>query len=184
MCDAATNFNKSVQRNQLTLVHCNDHARRRFAEILKTLKSKEKARGWAASKAIDYYKQLYRIESQAKDLEPQQRLTLRQQKAVPIWDAFIDWAQKVIDGGIGHASSRQALSYLLNHQETLQNYCKDGRLPISNIQSEHVAKTIALARKIFLFADTPAGASASAMIYSLLESQRAQHVSLHGRHSQ
>ena len=172
VCDAATNFNKSVQRNQLTLVHCNDHARRRFAEILKTLKSKEKARGWAASKAIDYYKQLYRIESQAKDLEPQQRLTLRQQKAVPIWDAFIDWAQKVIDGGIGHASSRQALSYLLNHQETLQNYCKDGRLPISNIQSEHVAKTIALARKNFLFADTPAGASASAMIYSVLESAK------------
>lgn len=65
---------------------------------------------WLIGCEIDFYKQPYRIESQAKDLGPQQRLVLRQQKAVPIWSAFIDWTQKVIDDGIGHAPSRQALS--------------------------------------------------------------------------
>ena len=62
---------------------------------------------------------------------------------------------------------------MLSHWEALTRYCEDGRLPISNIQSEHIAKTIALARKNFLFADTPAGAKSSAMIYSLLETAKA-----------
>jgi len=67
--------------------------------------------------------------------------------------------------------------YGLRHRGTqvdwLRVYCTDARLLISNIQSEQVAKTIALCRKNFLFCDTPAGASASAMIYSLLETARA-----------
>ncbi len=172
VCDAAKSFNKTVERNQLTLVHCNDHARRRFADILKTADKKDK-KAWVATKAIGYYKGLYKIETQAKTLDDEQRLALRQEKAAPLWDEFIGWAQKVMDMSIGHAPSRDALKYLLNHQESLRVYCTDGRLPISNIQSEQVAKTIAISRKNFLFADTPAGASASAMIFSLLETAKA-----------
>ena len=48
-----------------------------------------------------------------------------------------------------------------------------GRLPISNIKAEHVAKTIAIARKNFLFADTEAGAEATARAFSVIESARA-----------
>ena len=72
-----------------------------------------------------------------------------------------------------HQRTRQALAYLIGHAQELRRYCDDGRLPISNIQSEHVAETIAVARKNFLFADTPAGATSSAMFYSLLESAKA-----------
>ena len=150
--------------------------RRRFAEIVKiTRKSDTQAqkKSWVAKKAVGYYKQLYKIERDANVLDDDERYRLRQQKAVPVWDEFIAWAQKVAELGVGHAPSRDALKYLLGHQTSLRAYCMDGRLPISNIQSEHVAKTIALARKNFLFADTPAGASASAMIYSLLETAKA-----------
>lgn len=172
VCDAAPSFNRSVRQNQLTLVHCNDHARRRFADIIKTANKAQK-KTWVAAKAIGFYKKLYAIEKQAKLLDEQQTLVLRQDKAVPIWEEFIGWAQNVMELNIGHAPSRDALKYLLSHEKSLRVYCTDGRLPISNIQSEHVAKTIALCRKNFLFADTPAGASASAMIYSLLETARA-----------
>ena len=71
--------------------------------------------------------------------------------------------------GVQHKPTHDALQYLLNHQDALQRYCEDGRLPMTNIQAEHVAKSIALARKNFLFADTPAGAKTSAMTNSLLE---------------
>ena len=54
----------------------------------------------------------------------------------------------------------------------MQKYYKNSRLLISNIQSEHVAKTIALARYFFFFADTIAGSGASAMIYSVLKSAK------------
>ena len=82
------------------------------------------------------------------------------------------------DEGVAHEGTRNALEYFLNHAEGLRRYCDDGRLPISNIRAEHTAKKIAIARKAFLFADTAAGAEASARIYSLLETARAngQHV--------
>jgi hypothetical protein len=66
-----------------------------------------------------------------------------------------------------------AIQYLLSHFDALTRYCEDGRLPISNIRCEHVAKTIAIARKNFMFCDIPQGASASARIYSTLETAKA-----------
>ena len=55
----------------------------------------------------------------------------------------------------------------------MQRYCEDGRLPISNIMAEHVAKSIAIPRKNFLFSDSKAGAKSSAMLYSNIATARA-----------
>ena len=99
---------------------------------------------------------------------------------MPIWDTFMDWAKQVQTLGVHHAKSREALSYLIKHEAGLRRYCEDGRLPISNILTEHVAKSVAIARRNFLFADTSAGAASSALIFSVLESARANnHNPLH-----
>jgi transposase len=173
VCDAATNFNESIRRNELTPVFCNDHARRKFVEVIKGLSNKNKASGWAAAKAIAYYKKLYRIEQEISALAPAHKWERRQQHAKPIWDEFVHWANEIQREGLAHGASRQAMAYFLKHAHGLRRYCEDGRLPISNIMAEHVAKTISIARKNFLFADTPAGAKATAMIYCLLESAKA-----------
>ena len=92
----------------------------------------------------------------------------------------MEWAKQVQTLGVRHAKTRTALAYLINHEAGLRRYCDDGRLPISNILTEHVAKTIAIARKNFMFCDTPAGAKSSALIYSILESAKAnKHNPLH-----
>ena len=92
-----------------------------------------------------------------------------QEKSLPLWRRFKSWLEQIKQEGVTHNAIRNAIDYLLNNWEALTRYCKDGRLPISNIQSERVAKIIALAPKNFLFADTPVGAKSSAMIYSILE---------------
>jgi transposase len=171
--DAASDYNLAVARNGLQTVLCNDHCRRKFAEVLKSVPNREKTRHWAATTAIGYYKKLYRIEREIKALPPDEKYAQRQARAVPIWTQFIAWAQKTYEGGVAHRRTREALAYLLNHREGLRRYCDDGRLPISNILTEHVAKTIAVARKNFLFADTPNGAEASARIYAIVESAKA-----------
>ena len=79
---------------------------------------------------------------------------------------------------MAHGRTTRALEYLINHREGLQGYLQDGRLPISNILAEHVAKAIAIPRKNFLFSDTPQGAHASARIFSVIETART-----HGHHS-
>lgn len=168
--DGADNFKLSVRRNGLCSVLCNDHARRRFRKALQVA-AKDKSS--VARTAMDWYGKLYRIEAQTKHLEPDERHAIRQSQAVPIWDKFIAWASKVLTEGVAHGRTTEALSYLLKHQEGLRAYCLDGRLPISNIKSEHVAKTIAVMRKNFLFSDTPSGATASARIFSVIETARA-----------
>lgn len=177
VCDAYAGYNKSIESNGLAPVFCNDHARRNFADVLKSLGKgdKEKTKGWVASKAIRFYGRLYAIERGIKDLPPPVKLETRQQQAVPVWDEFLAWAREVQTRGVAHAGTREALAYLTRHADGLRRYCEDGRLPISNILAEHVAKAIAVPRKNFLFADTPAGADASARIYSLLETAKANH---------
>lgn len=120
-----------------------------------------------------HYKALYALERQIKDLPVEQRLAARQAQALPLWEEFIHWANQVHSEGVRHPGTMDALSYLLKHANELQTYCHDGRLPMSNIQSEHVAKTIAIARKNFMFSDTVAGAKASARVFSLIETARA-----------
>ena len=171
--DAAGSFEAIARAHDLVAVLCNDHCRRKFVEA-------ERGKGSAASgsiagKAIGFYRRLYRIEREAKRLKlsASQRHHRRQRQAVPIWKAFVAWAREVHGAGVRDRGTRMALEYLLRHEGGLRRYLEDGRLPISNIASEHVAKTIAVPRRNFLFADTPAGASASALYYSLIETARA-----------
>lgn len=142
-------------------------------EAIKGVKATQKRRQLIAQQAIDVYRRLYRIEARVNRLDPVKKTRVRQRFAVPIWDRFEHWVRKTLQGGVLHKGTRDALSYLLNHVEGLRRYCEDGRLPISNIHTEHVAKTIAVARKNYLFADTPSGATASARLFSVLETARA-----------
>ncbi|MEE9333668.1 MAG: IS66 family transposase [Granulosicoccaceae bacterium] len=176
--DGYSGYNAAVRKNQLKPVYCNDHARRKFVDVVKSLskdlseEAKQGAKNWIASQAIELYKSLYRVETLIKKLPPEKKYTERQRLAVPLWETFMMWANRMLEEGVAHEGTRKALVYLINHSEGLRRYCEDGRLPISNIQAEHVAKAIAVPRKNFLFADTPAGAEASAMIYSLLETAK------------
>jgi len=168
--DGAESFAKVVNRNQLTHVLCNDHARRRFDKILNNKSST--ARTTIARRAITYYGKLYRIEREIKLLSAEEKYEQRQQRAKPIWDELLGWAMTTLAEGVAHGKTTRALEYLVNHREGLQGYLQDGRLPISNILAEHVAKAIAIPRKNFLFSDTPQGTHASARIFSAIETAR------------
>ena len=175
VCDGASNFNLSVRRNELTVALCNDHARRRFRRVFDNLskENKEAAPGSIAGQAVLRYKALYAIEKRIKDMSAKEKRLIRQSEAKPLWDEFIDWALQTQIQGVRHAGTTDALAYLLKHAEQLQTYCNDGRLPISNIKSEHVAKVIAVMRKNFLFAATEDGARSSGRVFSLIETARA-----------
>jgi len=175
VCDGATNFNLSVRSNKLKVALCNDHARRRFNKVHQKLSKEKKNRSTLAiaSQGLVQYNKLYAIERKIKAVSAEERLRVRQTEAIPLWKSFIKWAEQKRQEGVRHAGTADALDYLIKHAKTLQTYCHDERLPISNIQSEHVAKTIAVARKNFLFADTLAGAESSGRVFSLIETARA-----------
>ena len=65
------------------------------------------------------------------------------------------------------------MNYAVNHRDLLCNYLLDGRCEISNNRAERRAKSYGTGRKNFLFHDTVKGAKSSAVIYSLVETAKA-----------
>jgi hypothetical protein len=70
----------------------------------------------------------------------------------------------------------KAIYYTLNQWDTLVGYCEDGRLHIRNVLAENAIRPFAVGRRNWLFSDTPCGARASATIYSLIESAKANDI--------
>jgi transposase len=171
--DAYAGYNPAIEKQGLKWVACNDHARRKYKEALQSLPKTHKKKGETiAEKALVFYNQLYALERKSKHLSYDERYRYRQEHSLPVWKQFHDWLLSTATH-IYDEKTRTAINYTINHYEALTRYCEDGRLPISNIQCEHVAKTIAISRKNFLFCDTPQGAHASAKIYSIIETARA-----------
>ncbi len=73
----------------------------------------------------------------------------------------------------------KAVTYAINQKPYLENYLLDGRCPISNNAAENNIRPYALGRKNWLFAATPKGASASAAVYSLVETAKANNLNVY-----
>lgn len=152
----------------VTLVGCWAHARRKFTDVLKSL-SANSLKPVTATEGFQFCNQLFAIERNLRELEPEDRYEKRLEKSKPILDAFLSWLkiqeQKVLPkSGLG-----EAISYCLNQWDKLVVYLEDGRLEIDNNRSERSIKPVVIGRKAWLFANTPQGARASAIIYSIVE---------------
>lgn len=80
---------------------------------------------------------------------------------------------------VGGSKLEKAVNYALNHRDTLMNYLKDGRCEISNNAAERRAKVYAMGRKNFLFHDTEDGAKASAVVLSIIETAKMNHLNVY-----
>ena len=67
----------------------------------------------------------------------------------------------------------EALTYCKNQRKNLETFLEDGRIPISNNLCESTIRPFATARRAWLFADTPDGAFANGVLYTLVESAKA-----------
>jgi transposase len=151
------------------VVGCWAHARRKFDEALKALPQKDRESSNAA-RGKRYCDRLFELEREFSDIPPQERFAKRQEKSRPLADEFFAWlaALKVIPKTpIGAAAH-----YALSQRKYLQAYLLDGRLEISNNRAERRSKPFVIDRKNFLFANTPRGAKASAVMFSLIETAK------------
>jgi len=158
------------------LVHlgCFDHARRKVVEAIKG-QPKRSAKGApsVAQVMLSHIDALYRLERQLGELDDDERHERRQKEALPKLAKFKRWLEgkqpKVAPGTL----TRKAIDYTLNQWEHLVRYTEHGQLRMSNVLAENAIRPFALGRKAWLFADTPAGAKASAGYYSLIETAKA-----------
>ncbi|HSW39757.1 MAG TPA: IS66 family transposase, partial [Acidobacteriota bacterium] len=151
---------------------CWAHLRRKFDEALKGLPPKKRASGSRAKEALDQINRLFAIERQLKDCSPEQRHDVRDQKSRPIVEDFRTWLESILPGIMPKSLFGTAVKYGLNQWEKLTRFLDDGRLEISNNRAERSIKPFVIGRKNFLFCNTPRGARASAVIYSIIETAK------------
>jgi len=154
------------------LVGCWAHARRKFHEALQTLPAAEQKKPTAARMGLEYCNRLFKMERDLKDATPEERRAGRQKESRPVLDEFSVWlqeqsAQILLKGALG-----KAITYCLNQWGKLIVFLEDGNLELDNNRSERSIKPFVIGRKNFLFSNTPRGAKASAITYSLVETAK------------
>jgi transposase len=157
------------------LIHagCFAHARRRFFEALKALPNAQRRQASAAHEAVRRIDALYLIERQIKDLGDEDRTRIRREEAVPQIASLHEWASKMQHETMPSGKLGEALGYLITQWPKLVRYVEDPRLAIDTNLAENAIRPFALGRRNWLFADTVKGAKASAALYSIVSTARA-----------
>ena len=101
---------------------------------------------------------------------------VRQQDAKPILMKFKQWLDRTALQTPPKGLLGKAVAYTLNQWNRLIGYLEDGRLPIDNNMAENAIRPFVVGRKNWLFSGTPEGAEASALLYSLIETARANNL--------
>jgi hypothetical protein len=145
------------------------HVRRKFFEALK-LGDKR------AAKAVEWIKQIYKVEEAAKGKPPEERLRLRQEHSLPLLDAFDAWIDErdLTLGRTGHLA--EAVRYAKQQRAYVRRCFSDGRFEIDNGAVERAIREPAIGRKNFLFTGSAAAGKRLAAAYTLVQSCRALNI--------
>jgi transposase len=163
--DGYSAYNVFGSNEQVCLVSCMAHIRRRYETALEENKS-------LAEYALSQIQQLYRIERMADDqgLSFDERSKLRNKLAAPILLSFEKWMEQTYPRVLPKSRMGEAIGYSYSLWPRMKNYLKDGRLRIDNNLAENAIRPIALSRKNFLFCGNHEAAQNTAVICSLLAS--------------
>lgn len=156
----------------VTLVGCWSHARRKFDEALKALPAEKQSADVAAKEGLRFCNQLFSIEREIKHLSLEERHKARLERSRPILDAFSAWLRAQTPKVLPKSALGQAIKYCRNQWDRLVAFLEDGRLEIDNNRSERSIKPFVIGRKNWLFSNTPKGAKASAITYSIVETAK------------
>jgi hypothetical protein len=155
----------------VALAGCWAHARRQFVEALDALSPMARKKT-AAAEGLAFCNKLYAIEHDLKDLSPEERKARRLERSVPILQEFKTWLSAKSIAVAPRVKTGEAIRYCNNQWSKLNNFLLDGRLEIDNNRAERSIKSFVMGRKAWLFANTPEGATASATIYSIVETAK------------
>ena len=170
MTDGYDGYNAVARIDGIERLACWAHVRRRFVEATRVQPKGKRGR---ADEAVSLIGKLYGVERQYKDAAPEARHLARQQSSVPVLAALHAWMLQHTPLVTPKSALGTALAYMGNLWAQLERYTERGDLPIDNNRCENAIRPFVIGRKAWLFSDTPAGAHASAVIYSLVQTAKA-----------
>lgn len=161
-----------------TRVYCLAHIRRYFHNIIVDL-DEEALKNSRAIIGFNYCEQIYKLEKELRESYSSDenyydvRFKVRSKQLTPIIDKFIEYVEIEIQNALPRSPLGKALDYAKKHLSGLKNVLLDGSLEVDNNAAERAIKPFVIGGKNFLFANTAKGATASANIYSIVETAKA-----------
>lgn len=154
------------------LCGCWAHSRRKFVDALKALPEGKRTEPVAAQRGLEFCNRLFQIERELKEVTPEERYEGRLKHSRPVLDSFLEWLNGQSPQVLPKSTFGKAIKYCLGQWDKLEAFLLDGRLEIDNNRGERSIKPFVIGRKAWLFSNTPRGARASAITYSLIETAK------------
>lgn len=154
----------------IKLAACMAHVRRKFVDAQKV---QPKGKVGRADWAVAHIQKLYRLEAQLAGKAPEEKLAQRHVYAVPLLTELKAWLDKSVQQVTPKNTLGMAVAYSLNQWKKLTTYTEHGQLSIDNNRAERAIKPFVIGRKNWLFSNTANGAKASAALYSIIETAKA-----------
>ena len=161
-----------VLPEDVKLVGCWAHARRKFDEALKVLPPAQRLLPSASLEGLEFCNRLFAIERELAEASPEERYKARLEQSCLVLDEFAAWLKEQSQKVLPKCLLGKAITYCLNQWPKLERFLLDGNLEIHNNRSERSIRPFVIGRKGWLFANTPKGARASAVIYSIAETAK------------
>jgi transposase len=161
--DGYAGYRSLAEAGQVQLAFCWAHVRRRFYEIA--------AAGAApiATEALARIAELYAIEAEIRGRSPDERRTVRHERAAPVVDGLKAWFETKLAMVSQKSTVAEAIRYALTRWEGLCRFIADGRVEIDSNVVERAIRPLALNRKNALFAGSDGGGEHWAILASLIE---------------
>ena len=151
------------------------HARRKFSDIASFIKMSDNKNDIIAYRVLNKIDRLYLIEKRIKlEKITSSKLIyqIRQKESKPILEDLYNYIKQQEQLTLSNSPIHKALTYFMNQYKYLKNYLKSGFLDIDNNKTENAIRPFAVGRKNWLFVSDEQGGTASATIYSLIESAK------------
>lgn len=173
--DGYSGYNKV---DNIKRIYCLAHIRRKFYEIIVNL-DEEALKKSRAIIGFNYCEKLYKIEKDLREAYSKdedyynKRYEIRLKKSAPLLDEFKEYVEREIKNALPKSPLGKALDYTKKLLPDMKTFLLDGSLEIDNNGAERAIKPFVIGRKNWLFSNTAKGARASASIYSIIETAKA-----------
>lgn len=157
---------------------CWAHARRPFAEIVKSL-GNDKAIGTVAYGALVQIQNIYHTDNSLKKLPPSKRKAQRKVLVKPLVDHYFEWAKDSLNRVPPSSATAAGIKYSLNQEKYLKTFLTDPELPLDNNLAEQAIRPFCVGKKNWKLIDTVNGAKASAILYSIVETAKANELNIY-----
>ena len=163
---------------RFTVAGCWVHAKRKFSEYVKSI-GKKSAKGTVAEATVNKIAKIYHEEHKLDDLSYDKKLEGRQKIIKPLVDDFFEFIKKKSEFIDPSSATGRAINYAINQEKYLRVFLDDANIPLDNNTAEQAIRPFCVGRKNWVMIDTIRGADASAVLYSVTETAKANNLKIY-----